>query len=198
MTADLGLKMYPSVIDQNNNLWKLKALSDSDFSNDTDTRISVYGYIVYYCGVPVSWKGKGMKSVVLSTTEAEYIAVSEVVKEISFLIQLLQGMNIEVQLPVKIHVDNVGAIWLANNRNTSERTKHVDIRAHFVREFIVDGRIEIVFVRSKDNDADMFTKNLKSELYEIHKKKIVWTIKEMNGEANPKWEFNNPKENKNG
>ena len=49
-----------------------------------------------------------MKSVVLSTTEAEYIAVSEVVKEISFLIQLLQGMSIEVQLPVRVQVDNVG------------------------------------------------------------------------------------------
>jgi hypothetical protein len=197
MTSELGLRMCPVVIDPNNQVWRLKALSDSDFSNDVDTRISVYGYIVYYCGVPVSWKGKGMKSVVLSTTEAEYIAVSEVVKEISFLIQLLQGMNIKVDLPVKVHVDNVGAIWLANNRNTSERTKHVDIRAHFVREFIVDGRIEIVFVKSKDNDSDIFTKNLKSELYEIHKKKIVWTIADMNGEPNPKWTFNNSNQGNN-
>ena len=52
-----------------------------------------------------------MKSVVLSTTEAEYIALSEVVKELKFIVQLLQTMNLEVELPITVHVDNVGAIW---------------------------------------------------------------------------------------
>ena len=59
-----------------------------------------------------------MKSVVLSTTEAEYMALSEVVKELKFIVQLLQTMNITVELPITVHVDNVGAIWLSNNRNT--------------------------------------------------------------------------------
>ena len=68
-------------------IWKLEALSDSDFSNDKDTRYSVYGYIIYFCGILVVWKRKSLKSVVLSTTEAEYVAVSEVVKEIKFLYQ---------------------------------------------------------------------------------------------------------------
>ena len=63
-----------------------------------------------------------MKSVVLSTTEAEYMALSEVVKELKFIVQLLQTMNIEVELPITVHVDNVGAIWLSNNRNTGDRT----------------------------------------------------------------------------
>ena len=57
-----------------------------------------------------------MRSVVLSTTEAEYVAVSEVVKEIKFLYQLLRSMEIKVPLPIIIRVDNVGAIWLAHNR----------------------------------------------------------------------------------
>ena len=72
-----------------------------------------------------------MKSVVLSTTEAEYMALSEVVKEIKFIVQLLQTMNIEVELPITVHVDNVGAIWLSNNHTTSDRTKDIDIRASF-------------------------------------------------------------------
>ena len=59
-----------------------------------------------------------MKSVVLSTTEAEYMALSEVVKELKFIVQLLQTMNITVELPITVYVDNVGAIWLSNNRNT--------------------------------------------------------------------------------
>ena len=60
-----------------------------------------------------------MRSVVLSTTEAEYVAVSEVVKEIKVLYQMLRSMEIEVPLPINVHVDNVGAIWLANNSSVS-------------------------------------------------------------------------------
>ena len=96
-------------------IWKLEALSDSDFANDKNTRYSVYGYIIYFCGVLVAWKSKSMKSVVLSTTEAEYVAVSEVVKEIKVLYQMLRSMEIKVPVPIKVQVDNVGAIWLANN-----------------------------------------------------------------------------------
>ena len=97
--------------------WALKALSDSDFASDKETRISVFGYIIYFCGIPIAWRRKGMKSVVLSTTEAEYMALSEVVKELKFIVQLLQTMNIEVELPITVHVDNVGAIWLSSNSN---------------------------------------------------------------------------------
>ena len=59
----------------------MKALSDSDFASDKETRISVFGYIKYFCGIPIAWRSKGMKSVVLSTTEAEYMALSEVLKD---------------------------------------------------------------------------------------------------------------------
>ena len=68
-----------------------------------------------------------MKSVVLSTTEAEYMALSKVVKELKFIVQLLQTMNIEVELPITVYADNVGAIRLSNNWTTSDRAKHVHI-----------------------------------------------------------------------
>ena len=112
----LGLRMVPTF---NDGIWKLEALSDSDFANDKDTRYSVYGYIINFCGVPVAWKSKSMKSVVLSTTEVEYVAVSEVVKEIKVLYQMLRRMEIKVPLPIKVQGDNVGAIWLANNSSVS-------------------------------------------------------------------------------
>ena len=66
-------------------------------------------------------------------------------------------MNIELELPIPVYVDNVGAIWLFNNRTTSNRTKHIDIRASFVKEK-EDGKIIIKFVKSEDNEADIFTK----------------------------------------
>ena len=86
-------------------IWHLESLSDSDFANTKETKISVYGNIVFFCGVCIAWKSKSMKSVVLSTTEAEYAAVSEVVKEIKFLYQLLISMGIKVPLPIMIKVD---------------------------------------------------------------------------------------------
>ena len=73
-----------------------------------------------------------MRSVVLSATEAEYMALSEVVKELKFIVQLVQTMNVNVELPITVHVDNVGAIWLSNNKTTSDRTKLLDIRNSFV------------------------------------------------------------------
>ena len=82
-----------------------------------------------------------MRSVVLSTTEAEYIALSGLVKEIKFIIQLMSTMNIHVELPITIYVDNVGAIWLSNNRTTNERTTHVHIRTAFVKEYQEEGKI---------------------------------------------------------
>ena len=126
-TKVLGLRMVPIFKD---GIWKLEARSDSDFSNDKDTRYSVYGYIIYFCGIPVRWKSKRMKIVVLSTTEAKYVAVSEVVKEIKVLYQMLRSMEIKVPIPIKVQVDNVGAIWLANNSSVSERTKYVDLWAY--------------------------------------------------------------------
>ena len=89
----------------------LKALiSVSEFASDKETRISRFGYVIYFCGTPIAWRSKGMKSAVLSTTEAEYMALSEVMKELKFIVQLLHTMTIAVELPITVHVDNVGAI----------------------------------------------------------------------------------------
>ena len=109
-----------------------------------------------------------MKSVVLSTTEAEYMALSEVVKELKLFEQLLQTMNIEVELTITVHMDNVGAIWISNNRNTGDRTKHIDIRASLVKGYQEDGKIIIKFVKSEDNEADMFTKNTANIIFQKH------------------------------
>ena len=121
-----------------------------------------------------------MKSVVLSTSEAEYVAVSEVVKKIKFLYQMLRSMEIKVPLPIKVQVDNVGEIWLANNSSVSERTKHVDLRAHFVSDMIKDQVIEINFVKSVENDSDIMTKNQQGQHYMYAKSKLVYTVQEMN------------------
>ena len=121
-----------------------------------------------------------MKSVVLPTTEAENVAVSEVVKEIKVLCQMLRSMEIKVLLPVKVQVDNVGAIWSENNSSVSERTKHVDLRAQFARDMIKDQVIEINFVKSAENGSDIMTKNQQGQHNMYAKCKLVYTVQEMN------------------
>ena len=122
-----------------------------------------------------------MKSVVLSTTEDEYMPLSEVVKELKFIVQLFETMNITVELPITV-VANVGAIWLSNNRNTGDRTKHIDIRTSFVKEYQEDGKIIIKFVKSEDNEADVFTKNTTNIIFQKHQEKLVWDKKEVTEE----------------
>ena len=77
-------------------------------------------------------------------------------------------------------MDNVGAIWLANNSSVPERTKHVDLRADFVRDMINDQVIEINFVKSAENDSDIMTKNQQGQHYMYVKSKLVYTVQEMN------------------
>ena len=177
-TKHLALKLKPTPLDENVK-WELIAYSDSDFAGDKETRISIAGFVLYLMGVPVSWRSKGMKSVTLSSTEAEYVALSEAAKEVKYVYQLLMSMGVEVKLPIVVRVDNIGAIFMSNNVAVSQRTKHVDIRYHFVREFVLDGFLKVVFVKTEDNDADIFTKNLNGELYARHAKKMVMK-KEMN------------------
>ena len=79
-----------------------------------------------------------------------------------------------MELPITVHVDKVGAIWLSNNRTTSDRTKHINIRTSFVKEYQEDGKIIIKFVKSEENEADIFTKNTTNVIFSNHQKKLVW------------------------
>ena len=92
------------------------------------------------------------------------------IKEIVFISQLLHHLRIDVESPVKVHVDNIGAIFLAENQITSDRTKHVDICYHFIRQYIQEGTVKLEFVKSRENDADLFTKNVNGETFEEHRK----------------------------
>ena len=170
-TKALVLKLYPLVTEDD--LWDLIVFSDSNFAGDKETRISVAGFILYLMGVPISWRSKGMKSVTLSSSEAEYIALSEAAKEVKFVYQLLSSMGVKVRLPIVIRVDNIGAIFMSENVAVSQRTKHIDVRYRFVQQFVIDGFIKVIFVKTIDNDADIFTKNLGGELHTRHAHKMI-------------------------
>ena len=113
----------------------------------------------------MTWKSKSQKSVTLSYSEAEYMALSESAKEIKFIYQLLQSIEIEIKLPITVRVDNVGAIFMSKNTLTSGQTKHVDVRYRYVNEMVLDGFLKIQFVKTEENVAKTFTKNVSSEMY---------------------------------
>ena len=171
-TKEYGLSMTPDM-EIEKGLWKIKAFSDSEFGGNPGDRISVGGWIIYFQNVPVLWCSRAMRSVTLSSTEAEYVAMSEVVKDLIFIRNILESIGLKIQYPMIVEVDNTGAIYLGMNRATGQRTKHIDIRYHFVREFIDEGIVKIVFVSTKENDADVFTKNVTSEIYDRMKDKIL-------------------------
>jgi hypothetical protein len=150
-----------------------KGFCDSDWAGDPETRVSVTSFVIYLLDVPVCWRSKSQKGVTLSSTKAEYVAISEAVKEVNFIYNLLCDFHIKVNLPIISKTDNIGAIFKAENSSTGVRTRHVDTRYHFIREFIEDDFIKVEFVRSVENDADILTKNISHDLYVKHTKNFL-------------------------
>ena len=105
--------------------------------------------------------------------EAKYIAFSELCTEILFIKSILEFLKIEIKLPIIVRCDKIGATYLENNAKLSQRTKHIDVKHHFVREYIEKGLIKIVFVRSEENEADIWTKNVKQDTYMKHTSKFM-------------------------
>jgi hypothetical protein len=123
--------------------------------------------------VPVCCRSKAQRGVTLSSSKAKYVAISEAVKEIKFIYYLLREIGIEVNLPITVKTDNVGAMFMAQNASSSVRTRHIDTRYHYVRENLEEGIINIEFVKSIENDSDIFTKNISQEIHDKHVTKFL-------------------------
>ena len=109
----------------------------------------------------ISWRSKKQRTVALSSTEAEYMALSEATQEAVWLkVFLCELGEMAKDEAVKIYEDNQGSIALAKNPEFHKRTKHIDIRYHYVRELVEDKKVEVFYVSTDDNPADLFTKNL--------------------------------------
>ena len=156
-----------------NQLLKLKVYVDADHGGNLDDRKSISGYIIYLGSTPIVWRARRQKGKpATSSCEAEYIALSACVNEIVWIIAFLSELGFKVPLPVPMFCDNNSANDLAHNPVHHERTKHIDIRYHRIREFIFDGTIEIFYVNTADNPADIFTKSVTVSVF----KKLIRMI----------------------
>ncbi|KAJ4788299.1 polyprotein [Rhynchospora pubera] len=148
----------------------LLGYTDSDWCGDIDDRKSTAGFVFYMGDTAFTWVSKKQPIVTLSTCEAEYVAASSCVCHALWLRKLLKEMNFARDKPTEIRVDNKSAIELAKNPVHHERSKHIDVRFHFIREHVKDGDVELTHVASRDQVADIFTKPLGAELFNRFKK----------------------------
>jgi hypothetical protein len=141
----------------------LRAYVDADWGNCLDTRRSTTGFIVAKGTHLINWKASKQSTVSLSTAEAEYKALSDLGRELAWLANLINELDVEVVTQgIEVAVDNRAAIDLANSEasQNSFRTKHMDIRLHFVRELIQAALIKLHYVKTTENIADFLTKAL--------------------------------------
>jgi hypothetical protein len=117
------------------------------------------GYLLKLADGIISWQSRVQKTIVLSATEAEYMALSDCSRQVVWIQNIFTELGFEVQL-TQICADNEGGIFIASNPVQERCTKHIDVRFHYVRDLIEPKRIDVMWVPTDENSADMFTKNL--------------------------------------
>ena len=148
---------------------ELIGYSDSSFADDKSDRRSTYGYCIYYNQNCISWSSKKMDSVALSTCETEFVSVVKLAQEAIYLQQLINELFPNSIQHFKIYCDNKSAISLANNSTDHGRSKHIDIKYHFIRELIKKKTLQLEYIDSENQTADIFTKGLNREKLNRHR-----------------------------
>ena len=138
----------------------LEGFCDSDYAGCPDTRLSTSGFVFKLAGCAVSWMAKRQKSVAQSSSEAEYFAAGVAAMEATWLRNFLTERGCPQKCPLTLFSDSTSAIAMSVNPVHRERTKHIDVKAHYVREQVRDGKLQLKYVHTSVQAADTFTKSL--------------------------------------
>lgn len=154
-TQKLGLVFGKS------NTLSVTGYSDADWGQNISDRKSVSGYVFQIGQTAISWSSKRQPTVALSSMEAEYMALAHAVKEALWLKTLITEITQDTSArPIRVHCDNQSAIAFAHDDQFHARSKYIDIRYHFIRGAIIDRNIDVSYVESESNHADLLTKAL--------------------------------------
>lgn len=167
-TANLGLRYTK---DSEN---KLTGYSDADWAGDLTDRHSTSGYVFEMGGAAISWRSKKQTCVALSTAEAEYVALAAATQEAVWLRQLTNTI-LKCDRSVTLFEDNQSAIAIARNPQFHGRTKHIDIKYHYVREEIEKGIISLEFCPTNLMVADIFTKAVSTDKFKLFRDRLGMT-----------------------
>lgn len=166
-TKDKGISFKKGCND-----FMLNAYCDADYANDTVTRRSTSGYVLLLSDGPISWCSRRQPIVALSSTEAEFIAAAECCKEILYVKSLLNEL-ISGKINIIMNIDNQSAIQLIKTGSFNKRSKHIDVRYHFIHEQFVKGNINVKYCSTDQQVADILTKPLLKNKFELHCEKLM-------------------------
>lgn len=156
-TIELGIQ-YKKGVEE-----KLFAFTDSDYAGDLDDRKSTSGYVFMLGSRAVSWSSKKQPVVTLSTTEVEFIVAASCACQAIWVRRILEKLGQTQEKCTVIFCDNSSTIKLSKNHVMHGRSKHIDVRFHFLRDLTKDGAIRLMHYSSEDQVADIMTKPLKLE-----------------------------------
>ncbi len=152
---------------------EITGFADADYASDVDQRKSVTGYIFACNGAPIAWKSKRQATTATSTSEAEYVALSDSGKMAITLSNVLGELLGAIPSPVNIYEDNRAASLMAKGESSMKRSKHIDVRFHFIKELVNLGKITITDIATKDQLADALTKALPRDKYQYFVRRIM-------------------------
>ncbi|GJV27335.1 ribonuclease H-like domain-containing protein [Tanacetum coccineum] len=159
-TLDYGLQLFSFFTTD------LVAYSNADWAGCPTTRRSTLGYCVFLGNNLVSWSSKRQPTLSRSSAEVEYRGVANAVAEAYWLRNLLRKLHIPLSSATLVYCDNASALYLSSNPVQHQRTKHIEIDTHFVRDLVAAGQVRVPHVPSRYQYADIFTKGLPSALFE--------------------------------
>ncbi|KAG5871041.1 hypothetical protein JTB14_021188 [Gonioctena quinquepunctata] len=145
------------------NMQELMALCDADWGGDQETRKSVSGFVCFHAGNPIAWHSRKQTCVAQSSMEAEYISAGIASQELVNIKGILSEFKVCESVVLKI--DNVSAISLIKNFENSKRSKHIDIKYHFIKDLCLRKEIILQYIPTNENVSDMFTKPLNKEKF---------------------------------
>lgn len=149
------LKLYMHSDDSNQQLY---GYADSSYAEDRIDRKSMSGYLFKFFGALISWSTRKQQCVTVSSTEAEYVALTEATKEGLWLKKLLKDFNQHIKYPILMYQDNTSCIKMLTSDKVNNRTKHIDVRYHFVKNLVKEKQFNVIHCPSTEMLADPLTK----------------------------------------